>query len=124
MEPLHSVVYLLVGLVVGAVLVLKPQVLKELPTAAYAYLCFGLLLFGASWVASWIGFASVIVAHLLYQGSKGALSENVRYIATFQWWPKRQKKETTQPTAGEVESQPTTEPAQSAAEEESHGDQS
>lgn len=124
MEPIHSVVYLLVGLVVGAVLFLKPQALKELPTAAYAYLSFGLLLFGASWVMSWIGFTCVIVSYLLYQGSKGPLFEKLRYFVTFQWWPKRKKKETTQPTAGDVEPEQKTEPPHGAAEEESHGDES
>lgn len=99
---MESVIYLLVGLVIGAVLFLKPEALKQLPTAAYAYLCFGLLLFGASLVTSWIGFTCVIVSYVLYQGSKGALSENLRYFVTLQWWPKRKTK-VEKPTATDVE---------------------
>jgi len=124
MEPIHSVVYLLVGLVVGAILFLKPQALKELPATAYAYLCFGLLLFGASWILSWIGFACVIVSYLFYQGTKGAFSESLTSLVTFQWWPKRRRKETTQPTGNDAESRQSTGRPESDATEESRADES
>jgi hypothetical protein len=103
---------LVLGILIGVLLTAKPirDVVAALPGAAYAYILFGLLLFGATWALNWLGFTAVIVAYVLYQ-IVGRRSEAIGNLLTLAWL-KRQKKRKPEPT--EADSAPPSEDRPSA----------
>lgn len=86
------IVLLVLGILIGVLLTAKPirEVVTALPTAAYPYILFGLVLFGATWALSWLGFTAVITAYVLYQ-IVGRRLEALDNFLTFSWL-KRQAK--------------------------------
>jgi hypothetical protein len=88
------IVLLVLGILIGVLLTAKPirEVVTSLPAAAYAYVLFGLLLFGATWALSWLGFTAVIVAYVLYQ-IIGRRSEAIGNLLTLAWLKRQAKPE-------------------------------
>ena len=86
------ILLLVLGLLIGVLLTAKPirEVVTSLPAAAYAYVLFGLLLFGATWALSWLGFTAVIVAYVLYQ-VVGRRSEAIGNLLTLAWLKRQEK---------------------------------
>ena len=101
------ILMLVFGVLIGVLLTAKPirEVVTALPGAAYAYILFGLLLFGATWALNWLGFTAVIVAYVFYQ-IIGRRSEAIGNLLTLAWLkrqakPKRAAKEAENAPPGE-----------------------